>query len=144
MLTVAQLKPPTHRRSLVLMHDLLLPYQRLDLLERTLSLLGYDRMDKAEVEAYLRQAAAAFDKAIEVKKTPSVLDFKLQAHIKPYLVDGSQQMIDEGYHREAMWWVEISYFVAMMAILNDGSASELRTAIFGANPGLASTISGEA
>jgi hypothetical protein len=123
-LAVAALKQPTHRRSLVVMHGLLKPYQRLDLLERTLDVSDYGTLERREVEAYLQQSTLAFDRAIEVKQTPSLFDFKLHSHVRPYAVQGSQQMIDEGYHREAMPWILAFYLVALLAILNDAPSAD--------------------
>lgn len=98
--------------------------QRLDLLERTLDVQGYAALERIEVETYLQQSALAFDKAIEVKQTPSPFDFKLHPHVRPYLVQGAQQMIDEGHHREAMGWIMAFYLVSLLAILNDAPPAD--------------------
>ncbi len=121
LVAITQLKPPTHRRCLVLMYDLLCTRNRLNSLEQTLCMLGYADLAKAEVESVLREIAAAFDKAIEVKRTPSPYDFKLHPHVRPYFIQGSQQIIDEGHHREAMIWIMACYLISLLAILNDAT-----------------------
>ena len=63
---------------------------------------------------------------MEVHRTPTPLDFKLHAHVRPYLVEGSQEMIDEGYPREAMSWIGAALLLANGTIQLDGPAEEER------------------
>ncbi|NJN84860.1 MAG: hypothetical protein HC802_22950 [Caldilineaceae bacterium] len=81
-------------------------------------------MNRQRVEVILRQAAAAFDLALEVKQNPSPLDFKLHRHLRPYFVEASQEMIDEGNHREAMFWIMGAYAIAHNAISIDAPPEE--------------------
>ena len=57
-----------------------------------------------------------FDLATAVTKTPVPFQFKLQPSVCPYVVDGAQEMIDEGYWREAMFWIALFTMVAHGAI----------------------------
>src|SRR5262249_10128265 len=66
----ATLQAPTHRRCLVLMRDVLREQGLADLHEATLRLLGYAHLDRRQVEAYLDDCAAAFDRAVAVTRTP--------------------------------------------------------------------------
>jgi hypothetical protein len=104
-LAVAALRPPTHRRSLIRQQEILAQQEALPLHEAALALLGVEHFDTRQVESYLAAAVAAFDRAVAVHRTPTPLDFKLQAHVRPYLAQGSQEMIDAGYPREAMAWI---------------------------------------
>ena len=127
-LTIAALKPPTHRRALVIMYELLKTHQRLDLHERTLNVSGYESLERSEVQAYLQQSAEAFDLALQVKKTPTPFDFKMHPYVRPYFVQGAQEMIDEGHHREAMSWIMVCYSAALFVIGNDAPPAEKKYA----------------
>lgn len=121
---VAELKPPTHRRGLILMKEVLDSKGRLDLFERVLGTLGYADLTRTEVESFLNECAAAFDKALEVKQTSFFFDFKVQPHIRPYFVQGAQQMIDDGYYREAMYWLMGWYAGSILVIMKDARPSD--------------------
>jgi len=116
LLAVSRLERPTYRRSLVLLRHGLAAEGRLDLHEEALRLLGYDRLDRSQVEAYLAACAVAFDLAVAVKDRWVPFDFKLQAHVRPYIVAGAREMIDEGQHREAMFWIASFLIIAHTAI----------------------------
>ncbi len=116
LLAVAHLERPTYRRSLALLRRVLTSEGRPDLHEETLRLLGYDRLDRRQVEVYLAACAAAFDLAEAVKDRWVPFDFKLQPHVRPYIVDGAREMIDEGQHREAMFWIASFLIIAHTAI----------------------------
>jgi len=124
IVAVAHLRQPTHRRCLILMRELLEPRGKSGLCEKTLRILGYSKMSRAQVESCLQEAARAFDRAVEVHHSPSRLGFKLHPHVRPYLVQAAQEMIDEGYHREAMWWISGFHYGSNAAIQNDAPESE--------------------
>jgi hypothetical protein len=50
--------------------------------------------------------------------------FKLQPHVRPYIVAGAQEMIDQGYHREAMFWISGFLMFANAAIQHDAPDAE--------------------
>ncbi len=124
LIAVASLKPPTHRRALVLMKELLQAQDRLDLHEELLSVLGFSHMSLETVVFYLQECSVAFDRAVAVKRTPFPWDVKLHPHIRPYAIEGSQEMIDEGYHREAMFAIELFLALSIIAIQNDAPEEE--------------------
>ena len=72
-----------------------------------------------KAENYLQDAAEAFDIAVKVKRTPHPFGHKMYAHLRPYLVEGAQEMIEEGYYREAMGWTMAFYRAAMQIIQID-------------------------
>jgi hypothetical protein len=123
LLAEASLRPPTHRRSMALMRDVLRDKGREDLHEVMLRLLGVAHMDRRQVEAYLDDCAAAFDCATAVTCTPVMFQFKFQPHIRPYIVEGAREMIIQGYHREAMFWISGFLMFANAAIQADAPAT---------------------
>ncbi|MBK8027323.1 MAG: hypothetical protein IPK19_39500 [Chloroflexi bacterium] len=123
LLAVAQLKRPTTRRTLALLRELLEAQGRPDLNEAALAVMGSAHMSRADVEALLDRTMMAFDRAAEVNQTPIPYGFAIRAHIRPYYVDGTLEMFDEGSHREAVFWLaclDTIYFV----LQNDAPESE--------------------
>jgi hypothetical protein len=124
MIAIADLKPPTHRRCLILMKELLEKYGRADLQEAMLKLLGFAHLHSTQVKVYLQNLAEAFDRAVQVTRTPVPGSFKLHAHVRPYFIDGAQEMIDEGYPREAMLWIWVGLAISNGAIQADAPEDE--------------------
>jgi hypothetical protein len=114
LLAVAQLKRPTTRRTLTLLGELLAAQGRADLHEAALSVMGSAQMSVADVQALHAQVISAFDRAAAVNRTPVPYGFAIQPHLRPYYVEATQELIDEGNHREAMYWIsclDTAYFV---------------------------------
>jgi hypothetical protein len=105
LLAVAQLRRPTTRRTLTLLRELLEAHGRPDLHEAALTLMGCAHMSRADVQALLDQTVLAFERAVEVYQTPISFGFTMRAHLRPYVAEATQEMIDEGNHREAMFWI---------------------------------------
>ena len=72
----------------------------------------------------LQECATAFDRATEVTRTPIPLGHKLQPYVKPYLVEGAREMIDEGCHREAVLWIYGFLWISNTAIQMDAPEDE--------------------
>lgn len=123
LLAVAHLERPTTRRTLTLLGDLLDHHGRRDLHEAALALMGCAHLSRAEVQALLDQSARAFDRAVEVYRTPIPYGFTIRAHLRPYHVAGAQELIDEGHHREAIFWISC-LDTAYIVLQNDAPAAE--------------------
>ena len=124
MLAMTRLQVPTHRRTLAQLRELLGEQGRLDLHEEALAVFGSATFRQAETEQFLEAMAAAYDRAVEVWRSPSPFGFKMRAHIRPYAVEGSREMIEDGNHREALFWLWIAHCAANIAIQNDAPAQE--------------------
>ena len=123
LLAVAQLKRPTTRRTLTLLRELLEAQGRADLHEAALTLMGCAHMSRADVQAVLDQCVIAFDRAVEVYQTPTPYGFAIRSHLRPYHVEGTQEMIEEGNYREAMFWITC-LDTAYVVLQNDAPAAE--------------------
>ncbi len=123
LMAVAQLKRPTTRRSLALLGELLDEQVRPDLHEAALTLMGSAHLRRADVQAMLEQFVHAFDRAVEVYQTPIPYGFALRPHVRPYHVEGTQEMIDAGQHREAVFWITC-LDTAYIALENDAPEAE--------------------
>ena len=124
LIAVALVRPPTHRRCLVLLRDSLSTLGREDLYEPVLAVPGLTNLSRSQVQNLMDESAKAFDRAVQVWRTPFPLDFKLRPHLRPYVVEGMQLMIDEGNYREAVPWLCLLLDVAIVAIRNDAPEGE--------------------
>jgi hypothetical protein len=104
--------PQMGGRMFLKLRRLLAAYERLDLHEELLAILGLTKVSAHEVEQFLREATETFDLAIALRRAhPEIahefgpFQHKLHAHLRPYLVETCSGMLAEGYHREAMAWV---------------------------------------
>lgn len=124
-LSVASLQPPKiGSRLFATIRAYLLQQDRMDLHERMLALFGLDRLPAPDVQLMLNEAARFFDLALERKQHPHPFEHKLNAHLRPYLVDSCQKMIDDGLHREAAGWI-LPYYLATTDVLKvDGLPDE--------------------
>jgi hypothetical protein len=81
-------------------------------------------MSHADVQAMLSLSVAAFDRSVEVYKTPTPYGFTILPHLRPYLSEATQEMIDEGNYREAMFWISALAGESYLVLQNDAPDSE--------------------
>jgi hypothetical protein len=97
---------------------------RLDLHEEILTLLGVASISPRQAMRVLEEGAEAFDLALELRQKPHPFvpgEHKLFPHLRPYVIDGSRDMIEAGYHREAMPWIAAISLATTDLILYAGS-----------------------
>jgi hypothetical protein len=124
LLAVSQLKRPTTRRTLTLLRDLLEAQGRPDLNEVALKVMGSAHMSRPDVQALLDETVIAFDRSVEVYETPTPYGFTIKPHLRPYLVAATQEMIDEGSHREAVYWIAALAGESYLVLQNDAPDAE--------------------
>ena len=95
---------------------------RSDLFDETLGFLGIMDLSSTTVARWLERASVLFDDAVAVRTTPHPFQHKLYSHLRPHFVDSCQRMIDEGHHREAMWWTMPFIEATTDILLVDGPA----------------------
>jgi hypothetical protein len=108
VLLVAGLRNPTVRRRYETVGDLLAEHDRLPLFERLLDVLGCRDMGRAQVERHLDAITALFDAAAPVAAPSYRFASDVTAISRPISVDGSWDMIQRGYHREAVFWLVVT------------------------------------
>ena len=109
VLLVAGLRNPTVRTRYLAARELLADYGRLEFHESLLGLLGCARMSQARVEHHLSALADAFDAAKGVIETPFFFATDISDLARPIAIDGSKELIANGYHREAIFWMVATY-----------------------------------
>jgi hypothetical protein len=128
VLSLASLKAITGRRSSIQMRLILENLGRADLYERLLKVVGIGQASREQAKRYLQDGVSAFDLAVKVKRSPHPFGHKMYAHLRPYLVGGSQEMMDEGYYREAMGWT-MAFYVASIQIIQIDAPSQITTSM---------------
>lgn len=126
LLANAHLKAPTNRRAYCQIREILHAGGRHDLYESILALQGVAHRNREETEVRLQECIRAFDRAVEVFKTPFWSDNRIHSYVRPYLLDGAREMIEAGDHREAMPWITWNHVVAITALQNDAPEEEKR------------------
>jgi hypothetical protein len=107
------------------MRGLLLELGELELYEETLDAFGCARLSRVEVESYLSTALAAYDRALLVKRRPSPSDgLRLNPSARAYAAEGARDLIEQGYHREAMYWIWHFHTIAQVALEFDAPIEE--------------------
>ena len=123
-LSVARLQPP--RQGGRVFHHLrqsLAEVERLDLYEGVLQALGLANLDASVVQRYLYEATEQFDMAVKLREsgrwpedTFGPFRHKLHRHLRPYFVHTCQELLRQGWAREAMGWV-LPYHLATSDVL---------------------------
>jgi len=109
LLLVAALRNPTVRLRYLAAYQVLRTYGRADFYPRLLKLLGCDGFSPRRVEAHLEELVRTFDAASAVAKTPFLFRSDITAAARPIVVDGSRELIRQGFHREAVFWMAATF-----------------------------------
>jgi hypothetical protein len=121
---LAHLRNPTVRKCLVVSRELLAEQGKLSLHESLLRLLGSAEMKREQVELHLQECTRAFDRAVELIRTPFWGDFDVNNQMRPIAIDGGWELIRSGYPREAIFWVLLIHNLAQTVIQNDAPEEE--------------------
>jgi hypothetical protein len=119
VLLVAGLHNPTVRRRYVAVRELLGEYDHLAFHGQMLDLLGCAKMERAQVEGHLTALTAIFDVAKTVIKTPFFFASDLNDLSRPIAIDGSRELIEQGLHREAIFWIVATYCRCLKTLAQD-------------------------
>ena len=105
----AGLRNPTVRTRYVAVRDLLLAYGRPDVHESLLELIGCAELPPERVERHLATMTGAFDAAARIIASPFPFASDITAEARPIAVDGSRDLIARGLHREAVFWIAVTW-----------------------------------
>ena len=125
VLLVAGLKNPTVRRRYVAAQELLAQYGHTDFYNTLLKMLGCDQMSVELVQHHLSALADVFDVAKTQVKTPFFFASDISDIARPIAIDGSLELIERGYHREAIFWIVATYSRCLKILYSDAQV-ELR------------------
>ena len=108
-LLLAGLRPPTVRRRYAEVRGLLRKQGRLDFHEELLRLLGCSDWSRSRTERHLDAVSEAFDRAKHLPKGAFPFGADISDAARPVAIDGSRELIEEGFHREAVFWLLATY-----------------------------------
>jgi hypothetical protein len=109
VLLVAGLRNPTVRTRYVAVRGLLADNGHVEFHETLLELLGVARISQEQVSQHLAMLMDIFDAAKRAIKTPFPFAADFSDSARPIAIDGSMDLIERGYHREAMFWIGVTY-----------------------------------
>jgi len=127
ILLVAGLRNPTVRTRYIGVRELLADYGRLDFHESLLELLGVARMSRDRVGRHLATLTDIFHRAKDTIKTAFPFATDISDNARSMTIDGSREMIERGYHREAMFWIAVSHSRCQKVISRDAPAEMTQT-----------------
>jgi hypothetical protein len=109
VLLVAGLRNPTVRTRYMAVRELLADYGHVEFHETLLELLGSARISRGRVGQHLATLTDIFDSAKRAIKTPFPFASDISDSARPIAIDGSLELIERGYHREAMFWIAVTH-----------------------------------
>jgi hypothetical protein len=124
ILLVADLGNPTFRKAFRNAKTLLEARNRLDLHDSILSIMGCRDLSDTQVEEMYLNLAEAFDCSSRVAHTRFGQDHFAREMARVPVVDGTRELVDEGYGREAVGWMLLIRPLCQTAIDFDGSEEE--------------------
>lgn len=121
VLLCAGLRNPTVRTRYLAVRQLLAEYGLLREYEPLLNALGCGWMTREQVEGHLAALEPVFDAAASVVRSPFVFASDISAVARPIAIDGSRDLIERGYHREAMFWITATFARCDKILYHDAS-----------------------
>jgi hypothetical protein len=118
LLCVATLQAPSG--NINTMRNILVEYNRLDLYQAAMEILGLPNISAALLETLLVEGAEAFDLAVRVRRSPNPFQHKLNPHQRGYFVDKCRSLMDAGLIDQAAGWMLAFYSSSINVILADG------------------------
>jgi hypothetical protein len=120
LLLVAGLRNPTVRARYVAARELLANYDDIALHEPILELLGTARLSRGQVSQHLATLTDIFDAARKTIRASFPFASDLSDIARPIAIDGSLELIEQGYHREAMFWIAVTHSRCQKVLSGDG------------------------
>lgn len=125
ILLVAAGTNPTIRRRYAACHAVLEQHGQAALHRQLLTTLGAATLTKEQVLTQLHALEEVFDLACAVLKSPYQFAQDMTRQARPAAIDGSMEMIEAGFHREAMFWIVAVFSRARAVIFADGTPHQL-------------------
>jgi hypothetical protein len=109
ILLVAGLRSPTIRQRYLAVRDLLFDYGQPEVHELLLDLLECATMSASRAAHHLAALTEVFDAASATGNTAFPFSSDISAIARPIAIDGSRDLIERGDHREAVFWMVVTY-----------------------------------
>ncbi|WP_079915050.1 hypothetical protein [Paenibacillus sp. 32352] len=109
VLLVAAVRNPTVRLRYLAAYKMLQEFGRTEFYPELLRLLGCEHWTPQRTSHHLSALARTFDAAAAHAKTPFFFSSDITAATRPIAIDGSRSLIRDGYHREAVFWIGVTF-----------------------------------
>ena len=119
VLLVAGLRNPTVRRRYVAVRGLLADYGLAGFYPELLELMGAAGLPCACMERHLAALSEAYDAAASVMATPVPFAGDIGEHARPIELGVCRELVEQGLHREAAFWVTVTYSRCEQVLFND-------------------------
>jgi hypothetical protein len=124
VLLTAGLRNPTVRLRYLATRELLIEYGHPELYEELLQLLGCAHLTAERVEHHLHAMTEASDATVPLVRTPFFFASDITARARPIAVNGSRELITQGWHREAVFWIVATYARCLKILAADAPATQ--------------------
>ncbi len=118
---VAALRNPTVRRRYEAVREVLIEHGQAAVCADLLEVLGCAGWEREQAQRHLDALAPVFDAAARVNDAPFPYASDITSLARPISIDGSQDMIDRGFHREAVFWLVVTWCRALLILEHAGS-----------------------
>ncbi|MFO1477428.1 MAG: hypothetical protein U1F98_12330 [Verrucomicrobiota bacterium] len=122
---VAGRRYPTVRRSFIVAREVLCQAGREDLADALLRLLGSFGLSPSDVESLAAELERSYDVAVELRRTPVVMDWNVSRDARELERAAVREMIGAGYHRESLFHVLLLRTVVQGILENDAPGEVL-------------------
>ncbi len=109
VLLVAGLRNPTVRVRYVAVRELLADYGRIGFHEALLGLLGSERIGRQQAGRYVVALTGIFAAATRAVDPGFPFAADISDSARPIAIDGSLDLIEHGFPREAMFWIAVTH-----------------------------------
>ena len=123
LVQVAALQNPTVRKCFVASSQALAQYGHASLHEAMLGLLGSADLSLTQVQALHRSCLEVFDVAKAIITTAFFGSGNISELGRPIADEGIREIIESGYHREAVFWILVTHTWCQKALDNDASVA---------------------
>jgi hypothetical protein len=89
-----------------------------------LEILGSSGFSKEQVYEFFDELTKAHDYAVKIIRTPFAGDLEVCKAARPTVIDGTRSLLEQGYHREAMYWIVICRSWTQGVMENDAPRDE--------------------
>ena len=119
ILLVAGLRNPTVRKRYQATRELLTDYGQMGIYGTLMDLLGASDITPERAGRHLDVLAAAFDAAAAVIRSPFPFAADISGAGRAIAIGGTDEMIREGDHREAMFWLAATFSRCLQVLHRD-------------------------
>jgi hypothetical protein len=109
LILVAALRNPTVRLRYLAAREVLTEHGDRALYEELLRQLGCKDLTREQAQRHLDGLARTFDAVAEASRTPFFFSSDITPLARPIAIDASQQLIEQGNHRETVFWTLATY-----------------------------------